>query len=575
MIGSPFLDYSLAYHDALLVRTAQYSQIISETAKLLEGEKGECKVIFGVRGIGKTTLLKGFEGAFQDSYDTQIIDIADRLSTIRNATDLKVMIFDAVKDRISYGSAVDADLVDLAKMGRKKIICIDSLDRLPREQDVFIRDFLKQSQHILSELRQLFVIVFTFHNRWKGLLESKESYISPKNQWFLEQLSFEDAKELLSKRVETSGPSLDEILDEKALKTIHTISKGNPRHLIENLEYACRKSFEERKKPITNSQVRKYFEKELSEVISSLIGQACDVDADCHRAVARMYTFYLEMERRNLSLANGWEYLSRLVEKEIVPLDEIDIKYRIPLRFCGSDHQEMGDERKHIKVTPELKKIFSHFKKRQGISPRAFIELYSKNPMQPEKKTDDFIEDVRSQLLFGEDVEYYEKARLEYQDVVRGELPPVRTALKAWDAVEYVIVAILIKGGRLTKQAYEIKKSEAFEEDKYGREVYKKPRFKFGADGSRELVEIGGFQILTEYCYSLIKLLKTKMSEHRIWMDHYQSLRWLANTRSDILRRRGGSTATFDEDTKRLTIEHIELVFSDLLPIYQRMRGLS
>src|SRR5207302_8872175 len=132
-----------------------------------------------------------------EKYDVFVIDVAEQLSSIRTVADLKALIFFSIHRKISHAEPSDATdkLVEAGRLGNKKVISVDSIDRLPEEKEALVRDFFKTAQHTLSSLRVVSVVLFACGETWGRFLASDElSYLGFRNQWELAPFTSDDIK---------------------------------------------------------------------------------------------------------------------------------------------------------------------------------------------------------------------------------------------------------------------------------------------------------------------------------------------------------------------------------------------
>ena len=140
-----------------------------------------------------------------------------------------------------------------------------------------------------------------------------------------------------------------------------------------------------------------------------------------------------------------------------------------------------------------------------------------------------------------EDIQYYEQARIDYNDVskdiVRGQL----LFRKSWNVLENSIAAILIKTDKLNPHEYMLMKDEVFYEDRYGVKRYKR----------------GAGKILYDQSYELINKIKETLKENNIWIDHLTDIQWIRHERGNILKSRSGIYAKYADEK---IIEQIKIL---------------
>ncbi len=557
MIGNPFLDYPLSYGSEKLVETKDMMQILAETASFLKGEKGELKLLIGDRGLGKTTLFQGLEGSYGEDYDVLVIDVAQKVADVRSTADLNQMVFRSIYDDLT----LDADrfstdrLLDSTKRGNKKVICVDSLDRLTEDKDPYVREFFKVAQHVLTSLKQSSVVVISCSDRWVQFIDSDDvPYISVTNQWTLQRFSLEDARDLIEKRLKSTGLSFSDIFEDKCLSALHTLGKGNPRKILEHCEAVCRLAAKEEMPKITLKFVRDQYEKKFGDAFTRLLEDLVREQPKHKEALSSIYLFFAEMERRNLDTAEGWEYLAQIL-KGGLERSSVKVSFWTPLKFLTMISQDLRESKSPIEkyvVNRNVREFFDALSKK-GYSARDFMSFYSAYPYMPSEEEENLLRSLKSIVLEGDDVEYFERARIQYNDVIKAERGvPAILMSRSWDVVESMIVAILIKNKKLERSKYESDKEEVFVEDRFGIRRFKRGAGKVQAEHSKEIKEL------------FFKFMK----ELGIWMDSFTSLNWILFTRNNIIRGKSEYYVKYGETELALCRQHLEQVFRELLTIY-------
>ena len=559
MIGDPFIDYPLAYGSKNLVFTTQMRRVSSEVGSYLKGPKGELRLAISDRGQGKTTLFQFLEGAHGDTTKVSVIDVGDSVPNIRNVADLTQMVFGKIYEEINPAGEEYSpeELLDWAKRGRKRLICLDSLDRLPIEQDSVVRDFFVAAQHILTSLKQTVLLILSCSDRWANFLKSNElSYLGARNQWVLEKFSTKDARQLLEKRLQSTGLSFSDVFDDGCIGALHAMSKGNPRRLLQHAVAVCKYGASKKVEKIDVDFIRQNYQRDFESAFRNLLDGFYGESKGPRNPLTLLYTFLLEMERRNLNTATGWEYLMEILASGSIPQESVKPPYLTPLRYVttlSSQVLDSSDTRLMHIPRKEMKDFFKRLRK-AGFSSRDFVAFYATNPYLPDSDKDEVIRTVRSVLLTGDDVPYFEDARLLYDEVLgAARFTPAKMITRAWNAIENMLAAILIKREILSTTGYEARKEEIYWEGHSGVKRYKR----------------GAGRLLAERAKWITNLFFEGVLVKKVWMESFSSLNWIMHTRNNIVRGRAEHALTYGEKELNLCRTHLRLTFKDLFTIYK------
>lgn len=555
-IGNPFLDRPVAYGSEKFVETYPFRQILGEVNSILQGTEGELKLVTGARGLGKTTLFQSFAAKFSEHYDIFIIDVADRLVDVNSVAELTHLIFYSIHDELSVKEPTGAreEIIEAARLGNKKIICVDSLDRFPEDKDALVVDFFKGAQHTLAKLREVSVVLFACANRWARFLASDElSYLGYRNQWTLTPFTSEDIAKMLDKRLKGSGQSFDEVFGSGCAAVLRTLSDGNPRQALVHAEAICRLGAQKKLERITPRFIGDQYQKEFDQALEKMLDRLVKSSPDIRKAVNSIYHYYLEMERRNLDLSEGWNHLIELVERGLPP-HRIQGAFRTALYHVSQAVKSLKTEQLKSVVLVQLPPIKALFKelKKEGYSVRDFITFYSTNPIAPIREDNDLEVRLKSPLLLGPDVEYFEKARQIFIVTRRSTGPPFQVISNAWDCVENMIYAILLEVKNPDVDAMIAKREEWFVEDRYGVPRYVRGAGRLRAQHAKDLTSI------------FVEFLKQKGE----WMGSLVSLYWIRDARANIVRGRTEHLTQFGARERDLCLRHLDAVYRELSQIY-------
>lgn len=554
-VGNPFLDRPVAYGMERFVETTSLRQMMNEAGSYLEGE-GELKLLVGARGMGKTTLFKSVKSRFSESYDTLIIDVADSVVDVHNVADLHKLIFFRMQREMSSEEPTGTtdDLVDAARLGRKKAICVDSLDRLPEEQDELVRDFFKTAQHTLSRMRTVALLVFACADRWTRFLSSDElSYLGYRNQWKLSPFASGDIVEMIDRRLKASGQSFSQVFEPSCAAILSTLSDGNPRLVLEHAQAICRLGAQKKQERITSRFISKEYEKEFDQALKKLLTRLVDSSAACKKAMTSIYHYYLEMERRGMDTSEGWNQLIELVETGLKP-NRVRGPYRMLLGYVSETSRGLSarpDDSRTLVPFPFIRTLFKTLKK-EGFSTRDFLTFYSAHPVAPREVDDDLEARLKDQRLVGPEFEYFEKARRLYIETRRSTGPPFQVISNAWDCVEHAIFAILIKRSHPDVSRMIARQEEWFVEDKYG-----VPRYVRGAG-----------QLRAEHASELVQIFKDWLYENRLWMSSLVSLRWIQHARANVVRGKTEYLMDYGDRERDLCLRHLDSVYKELSRLF-------
>ncbi len=552
VVGNPFLDRPVAYGMDKFVETLALQERLAEVGSFLRGSEGELKLVIAPRGMGKTTLFESISAKYRDKYDIFIINVAEQVSAVRTVADLKAMIFFSIHKNISQAEPSDATdrLVEAARLGNKKVICVDSLDRLPEDKEPIVRDFFKTAQHTLSSLRAVSVVLFACGETWGRFLSSDElSYLGYRNQWELAPFTPDDIREMLDRRLKACGKSYDGIFESGCTAVLHTQSGGNPRKVLEQSEAICRLAAQKKLNKVSPRFIREEYQLDFDQAIEKLLTRLANSSKECGKALTSIYHYYLEMERRGLSTSEGWNYLVELVETGL-PQNRVPASYWTPLRHVsGGSSSSQGNAM--LTPHPFLKPFFKELKK-EGYSVRDFIAFYSTNPVAPGGKDDDLEVRIKSPLVLGPDVEYFEKARQLFISTKRSTAAAFQVISDSWDCVENMIYAILLKNDVPELRKLMARRDEWLAPDKFG--VLRHIR--------------GAGKLRADYAYELTELLKAWRRRKGLWMPSWVSLNWLRDERANVVRGRTEHLAQYGEREREICLRHLDVVYRELSRVY-------
>lgn len=559
-IGNPFLDEPQAYGSKNFVETDFYESISSEINEYIKSNKGAIKLLIGERGLGKTTFFNYLQGKFKDICQVDIIDAADIATSSETATQFYNNLFDRTNSVFGYYENFNKnDLIKNIKKSDLRIICIDSLDRLPDDKIKILDEFFKQSQHLLTYMKKNIILILSCSDKWKNYLDSKElSYLGYKNQWFLPLFNTKDTKKMLTNRINSAGRELNEIFTRNAIAPLHTISNHNPREILINAENLSRFGFHQKVSIINNDLIQKHFNTDLKNKYEDFLSKKCKNDTKFENGLKSVYFFFVDIDRRNLSRNDGVEIISQLIEGKVV-VNPTFFRYSIPLKSITIMHitNDSGMIDKKYELNDETKHFF-RIVRNFGYDPKDFISFFSLNPTLP-KEIDDII--FKSGSIKDDDsihFHFFEKARNIYMETMKKEIGfGYSIYLKSWDVIENLIVAILVKKNILNHHEYDVMKDSIFYYDSYGIKRHK----------------TGSGKILAEQAMKITGMLvKNRKSKEIPFIYNLANINWIRNTRNLIIKSPSNIYDKFESsEDKELCKMHLASCFKELAEIYLKL----
>lgn len=564
MIGNPFLDQPLSYGSKYFIETKKYQMIISEIDSLLKANQGDTKLLIGERGLGKTTLFEAIKGQFEDEYLVDIIDAADLVKNVNNSTELYIKLFTDIDNKLFKfeNDKFDKDRFLEKLHGNKiRLICIDSLDRLPKDKDQILRDFFKQTQHILTSMKKNTLLILSCADRWLNFLKSSElSYLGVKNQWTLNKFQTEEIKSMLDKRLISSGRSYLEIFEEDCIGPLQAMSSGNPRQILLNAENVLRLAQDVNKKKIDAEFFREKYKNFFEHSYSQLIEKHSNLSPDFKQGLISIYCYYCDMERRNVDINLGFDLLTQLTQTEIKQSD-VKIYYHGPLQYIAKIITKKDNEHyiNYYTLHDEIKILFKILKD-EGYSAKGFLSFYTLSPDKfiPSEDKEDILNKFKEYSIITEDVGYYEQARTDYINLKKNVKMGHIFIRKSWDVLENIILAILIRMNKINIKKYESDKDKIFYYDHLERKRYVK----------------NAGQLMEQQSKYLIELLKESFKEKHLFMTYLPGTQWIRFQRNNIVKGRSGYYSKYGEKSIDICKNHLDLSFKELIEIYERIRTM-
>jgi len=225
-------------------------------------EKGKHAVLFGERGVGKTSLVKVFRLLFP-SVVSEVRLIREPLSPNDTFTDIWRKVFKDIEvltregSKISlsdyYDSEITADDVrrELAAAFTPNEIPIIVLDEFDRASPAARKSIANVIKDLSDDAANVSVIVVGVSDDIGGLLEEHESLRRCFEQVPMPRMSNDEMKEIINKRI----PRLGMKIDADALWKIVTLSRGLPSYVHLLGLYSVQDAIEKRRLVITEGNV--------------------------------------------------------------------------------------------------------------------------------------------------------------------------------------------------------------------------------------------------------------------------------------------------------------------------------
>ena len=225
-------------------------------------EKGKHAVLYGERGVGKTSFVKVFRLLFP-SVVSEVRLIREALGPNDTFTDIWRKVFKDIEvltrdgSRVSlsdyYDREITADDVrrELAAAFTPNEIPVIVLDEFDRANTALRKSIANVIKDLSDDAANISVIVVGVSDDIGGLLEQHESLRRCFEQVPMPRMSNEEMKEIINKRI----PRLGMKIDADALWKIVTLSRGLPSYVHLLGLYAVQDAIEKRRLVITEGNV--------------------------------------------------------------------------------------------------------------------------------------------------------------------------------------------------------------------------------------------------------------------------------------------------------------------------------
>ncbi len=208
---------------------ATYQEALNTLVIAAQNGEGFIKIT-GEVGTGKTMLCRKFMGSLDAGFVTAYIPnpyLEPHTLTLALADELEVVL-EKDADQYHILKAINLRLLDLARDGKKVLLCIDEAQAMPIET----LEALRLLTNLETEKRKLLQIVMFGQPELDRKLQRKE--IRQLNQritfhYHLGALSLDDMNFYLSHRLAIAGFSGGRLFSLSAMQTLHKASGGIPR----------------------------------------------------------------------------------------------------------------------------------------------------------------------------------------------------------------------------------------------------------------------------------------------------------------------------------------------------------
>ena len=461
-IGNPFSDYHLPCKGEEFVETSTIKKLFDELGTLSSAKTGELKLLFGEKGSGKTTFFfVASEVLGNLPIKIRYIDLGDKLPDIKHHAELFNLIiqkelFSLIRKNEGQEFS-EKNFRNAVKEYQfyKYIIFIDTLDALDNneEQIDMIHDFFRMSQNYFSELRRKFTIVITSSIKWKEKLKEKNvSYLGIRNSWALEPFNKIDVKKLIENRLLIFSKKISDVIEERAIPLLTTLTEGNPRRVLNMMEALCRNAALAEKNLITKEFIEFSHGESITSVRKGIIIKVANFSPYYSEALTRIYMFYNRIESALLEIDRGFEYFKEAYLKGI-RIEDIDAEYHRAIFYVMERIviQENGKDIIIYKLKQQIIDFINELIK-EGLTLEEFIFKYKEEQILPNRFKKD-ITDINENPDVDDEVKYYLKEGIQlYKEIIIAKYPPVKKIRLCWECIENLIKALALYHKIMTKE---------------------------------------------------------------------------------------------------------------------------
>jgi hypothetical protein len=328
------------------------------------------------------------------------------------------------------------------------------------------------------------------------------------------------------------------------------LSGGNPRQVLRHAKSICRLAAQSGKVKVTPEFIHDAYAEVFEKSFMRILADFTKSSDKFEKGLRLLYTFHVELERRNLNPAEGWRYVLETL-KTCLEQKNVSPAFYGPLRQVSFIDTDPKSKAAIYRPDAAIVEVFRRLE-RKGFSAPDFVAFYSASPILPGEEERDSFADIGSAIAGGEDFEHFERARQKYLDLQRTKMTPPTTITTAWDCIESLLVAILAKHAEYSPLKLAVAKEPAFYVDRYQMRRYR----------------TGAGQVLADSANMLVSDFKLYLKAKKVWMISYNGMKWILASRNNIVR--GGMKATMQlaERERDLCLAHLEPVFKELVRLY-------
>lgn len=437
--GNPCMDKLLGPDDDLFIMTDSIKTIISETISMAQSSTGGVKLIIAQRRGGKTTLYHVMndilKGKNYQAYNINTINIGH---SIRSGLELFHYVLKRSKEIAETISGrkihEHPDKIEEFRIALKStesktaVIFIDNLDRLryeDKDEKQIIFDFLKQLQNITDVAQNQWYILVCVPSDWLDMLRQEPFlYLRPKVSNYLKGFTPGQTRELLKRRMNRAGRSIDDIITKEATDKLCEVSVGLPGLILQNVEFLLKHGAEEGVPKIDGKEVEEAFSTDLIIARKRAALDAVACNSELFNGLKLLYNFQREIEMK----FNDASYYYKIIDNCIIrvesdkgsyyklnilpieiPLSAYDATLKIVLDGIHEKISMGMSDRSHV-ISYKLKKdiqLLLEALELRGVNAKKFLSDYYKNPIKPQGsviKDDMMQKEVHTPQIIGMDI---------------------------------------------------------------------------------------------------------------------------------------------------------------------------
>ncbi|MBI5000891.1 MAG: hypothetical protein HZB92_05115 [Euryarchaeota archaeon] len=257
--------------------------------------------------------------------------------------------------------------------------------------------------------------------------------------------SFEkdEIKKLIGNRLSIYSKNVNDVIDDSAITLLNAMSEGNPRRALSLMENFCKNASILKEPKITKEFIEKVYGENVWITRREIILKLANSSKYYSEGLSRIYLFYDKMERANLNIDDGFQYLRLSYDKAIL-IDDIDPEYINSLSTVLYRYSDKSFNVSYV-IQNSVRDFFKELKK-QNIDFDDFIVIYKEQQLTPTQLDKTLSEIIKKPNLVNDVKEYFNRGNEIFQSltVQRDKNPPQKILLESWDCLENIIKALLI-----------------------------------------------------------------------------------------------------------------------------------